>query len=76
MDLDDIRRKLTHGVPPLTLEEGRWLFQQVTGEQIASRKRCDRCEGEGEGWAFVPWFPGEPEPGPVPCPNCGGSGYK
>lgn len=70
-NFSDIRKKLVHGLPPLTLAEQRWLYAQATGEILSQRKRCASCEGEGlcrtldGGCATIGL-----------CPACNGNGYE
>lgn len=64
-----IRKKLLYGVPPLTIQESRDLWHELTGERIVDRRRCEKCNGEG---AYPPimksWGQGL-------CPDCNGAGY-
>lgn len=54
----DIRHKLMFGLPPLTLDECRWLYLLATGEEIATKPRCNFCHAEGKVM------------GNKPCPYC------
>ena len=49
MDLDAMRRSLTYGVPPLTLDEVRWLWDKAFPDLPLGKikKRCQSCGGEG-----------------------------
>lgn len=67
--LEVIKRKLRFGVPPLTLDEARDLYQMATGELIPVLRRCWHCNAEG--WVYLV----EVETPRVPCPICNGSGY-
>lgn len=59
----DMRNRVRYGMP-LTMEEQRWLTEQVTGP-IPQRKRCNTCEGTGQ-------FSTADE---EVCRHCGGEGY-
>ena len=63
MNLSNIRQKLIHGMPPLTLAEQRALYLLATGEVIVSRKRCPCCDAYGM------------VRGEETCGRCNGSGY-
>lgn len=61
--LDRIRRALFFNMPPLDVDDQRWLLKQIDGVVAVSAKRCKACEGEG----VVGW---------VPCATCAGQGYE
>lgn len=64
MDIETIRYKLTHGVPPLTHEECCELFAAAGGWPIVQRKRCPLCDARGKVMRNEV------------CPHCKGSGYQ
>ena len=61
MDIDKIRKALSLGMPPLTLDQQRWLWMQAYPDLPLQppRKICDSCYGEAAG-----------------CLTCGGTGFK
>jgi len=60
--LDAIERKLTLGVPPLTIAEQQRLFAIAAGREIAMKKRCQFCNATGRYFGHG-------------CRDCGGTGY-
>ena len=60
--LDAIERKLTLGVPPLTIAEQQQLFKIATGREIATKKRCPFCNATGRYMGYN-------------CGDCYGTGY-
>lgn len=69
MTLAELRPKLLYGIPPLTDDECRFLWQQATGETIHRRRRCLQCEGAG---VLVTRDDPKEE---FSCPYCQGEGY-
>ena len=45
-NLQEMRRRVSYGMP-LTIDEQRWLVEQVTGEKITRLKRCYACHATG-----------------------------
>lgn len=44
---DKIKRALELQMPPLTYSEQCWLYEMAFGEQIETRKRCEKCDDDG-----------------------------
>lgn len=63
--IDDIRQKLLFGVPPLTLDECRWLFERATGESLVTKPRCNLCNATGK----------ITRTSDIECPACAGTGH-
>lgn len=64
-----ITERLTHGLPPLSLDEQRRWYESVYGPHEWPAKRCKQCDGTGE---LYGWFCGEMRS--YGCGDCGGSG--
>lgn len=62
--LREIQRKLTFGIPPLTLGEERYLYFIATGERILQRYRCVKCDATGR------------RKNNARCKQCNGRGYR
>lgn len=60
--LEMCHRRLTFGVPPLSLQEQRKLFLIATGIEIPDRQRCKACNCTGK-------------VGCLRCSECKGAGY-
>jgi hypothetical protein len=45
--MDRIRRSLILGMPPLAIEDQRWLYQHAFGETLEKRTCCKVCHGVG-----------------------------
>jgi len=67
--LRTMRYRVSYGLP-LTIDEQRWLVEQVTGEKIAGFNRCSTCNANG--FVMNPYNTSEK----VPCVDCGGEGYQ
>lgn len=47
IDIDVIRKRVQHGLP-ITMDQTRWLVEQVSGKlPIKKRMKCKACHGEG-----------------------------
>lgn len=46
IDLDDIGKRLFHGMP-ISMDETRQLYTMATGKEFPKRVRCKSCQGEG-----------------------------
>lgn len=62
-------RRVSYGLP-LTVDEQRWLIEQVTGVKIVAFKRCPACNANG--FAINPHNSAEK----ITCEVCGGNGYQ
>jgi hypothetical protein len=62
ISISEMKRKVFFGLG-LSMNEQRWLLEQLTGEPITRLRRCDKCDTtgcracDGKGHVFLP-----PEP--------------
>lgn len=48
--IEDCLGKIQYGVPGLTVEEQKRLWEIATGERLPRRKRCYNCDMTGHGY--------------------------
>lgn len=77
--LSELRAKVLHGTPGLTIDEQREVLVAAGAEPIYRRTRCPKCDASGEvieGLAMQMIYPPRSEVLHGPCPRCNGAGYE
>lgn len=74
--LAECEKKIRHGVPGLSIKEQRQLFRIASGKSLPNRKRCKRCNANGQiDGVVVGGMTFHSDNIKSACPACFGVGY-